>query len=226
MLTLTIGKDTRDVARGTLTLPRVGNWIANLTVNADGPATGSAVATLDGVDMPCHIQKAEMVAGMLDLRLVGGNGGLGKSAQRNHYKGATVRHTFVDLVQGAGEVPSLKASDAAVLNQPLPAWTSLAIPTGELLQALADTAAELLGQDVSWRVLYDGTVWIGAETWPACPADVRILDIDAANSSQLLGTDALGIWPGTTIGNRRIDSVVHQVGGNNRSTVYWAEAHL
>ena len=226
MLTLTIGTDQRDVARGTITLPRVGNWIANLTVNADGPATGAAVATLDGVDMPAHIQKAEMVAGMLEVRLVGGNGGLGKPARPNHYKGATVRHTFMDLEQDVGEVPALKASDTAVLDQPLKAWTSLAVPTGELLQALADTATELMGQDVSWRVLYDGTVWLGTETWPACPADVRILDIDGANSSQLLGTDALGIWPGTTIGSRRIDSVVHQVGGQNRSTVYWAEAHL
>ena len=45
MLTLTIGPDQRDVARGTISLPRVGAWIADLTVNADGPATGAAVAT-------------------------------------------------------------------------------------------------------------------------------------------------------------------------------------
>lgn len=226
MLTLTIGPSQYDVARGTLTLPRVGMWHADLTVNADGPVTGAAVATLDGVDMPAHIQKAEMVEGMLELRLVGGNGGMGKPAKPNHYKGATVRHVFMDLVQGVGEVPSTAASSAAVLDLPIKAWTSLAVPTGELMQALADTAAEIMGSDVSWRALYDGTIWLGAESWPMCPADVRILAADGANSSQLLGTDALGIWPGTTISNRRIDSVVHQIGGQNRSTVYWAEAHL
>ena len=226
MLTLTIGQDPRDVARGTVTLPRVGVWHADLTVNADGPATGSAIATLDGVDMPAHIQKAEMVEGMLELRLVGGNGGMGKLAQKKFYKGSTVRHVVTDLVRDAGEVFSSKASTASVLDLPLKSWTSLAVPTGALMQALADTARDLMGSDVSWRVLYDGTIWLGAETWPACPADVRILAADGANSSQLLGTDALGIWPGTTIAGRRVDSVVHQVGGQNRSTVYWAEAHL
>ena len=201
-------------------------WHADLFVNADGPATGSAVATLDGVDMPAHIQKAEMVGGMLEIRLIAGNGGMGKPARPKHYKGATVSHVVTDLVRDAGEVFSTKASTAAVLDLPLKAWTSLAVPTGELMQAMADTATEAMGSDVSWRALYDGTIWLGLESWPACPADVRILDVDGANSSQLLGTDALGIWPGTTIGGRRIDSVVHTIGGQNRSTVYWAEAHL
>ena len=225
MLTLTIGQNPRDVARGTITLPRIGIWHADLTVNADGPETGSAVATLDGVDMPAHIQKSEVVAGMLELRIVGGAGGMGKDARPKHYKGGTVRHVFTDLLRDAGEILSA-ASSAAVLDLPLKAWTSLAVPTGELMQALADTTAEITGSSVAWRVLFDGKVWLGIENWPMCPADVRVLDADAANSSQLLGTDALGIWPGSTIGGRRIDSVVHKVGGQNRSTVYWAEAHL
>ena len=225
MLALTIGQDSRDVARGTITLPRVGVWHADLTVNADGPATGSVVATLDGVDMPAHIQKAEMAAGMLKLRIVGGAGGMGKDASPKHYKGGTVRHVVGDLTRDVGEVLS-SSSSASILDLPLRAWTLLAVPTGALMQALADTVAELTGSPVAWRVLYDGKVWFGVEAWPMCPADVQVLDVDAANSSQLLGTDALGIWPGTTIDGRRIDSVVHEVGAQNRSTVFWAEAHL
>ena len=221
MLTLTIGEDPRDVARGTIAFPRIGVWTADLTVDADSPATGAVTATLDGVDMPAHIQAAEVVAGMLKVRIVGGNGGAGKLAKPKHYKGPTVRHIITDLVRDAGEVLS-PACTPAVLGTTLKAWTSLAVPTGALLQALCEVA----GTNIAWRISYTGKLWIGLETWPMCPADVRILDADAASRSQLLGTDALGIWPGTTIANRRVDSVVHHIGAENRSTVYWAEAHL
>jgi hypothetical protein len=220
MLTLTIGTEPKDVTRGTLTLPRIGVWVADLVVNGDAPVSGSATATLDGVDMPAHVQAAEVVGGMLQLRIVGGNGGCGKVAIPKHYKGPTVRHILTDLVRGAGEVLSPDCT-TSVLNSTLKAWTSLAVPTGALLQALAETA----GAGLAWRISYAGKVWLGVETWPMCPADVRIISADAPNRSQVIGTDALGIWPGTTIANRRIDSVVHEIGVENRSTVYWAEAH-
>jgi hypothetical protein len=221
MFTIKLGTAEYDIGSGKILMPRTGPWTADLTVIADGPLTGSAVATMGGVDMPCHIQRSEMLPGKLDLRLVGGNGGLGSVARKKHYKGVTVRQVFHDLLADAGETAA-PACEAATLNAPLKAWTSLAVPTGQLLQALVESVDD----EVSWRVLYDGKVWIGHETWPACPADVRILHADGANASQLLGTDALGIWPGPSIAGRRVDYVVHEIGSENRSTVHWAEAHL
>lgn len=221
MLTLKIGAIEYDVPAGRLSLPRTGVWSADLLAMTDGPLTGEATLTVSGVEMPAHIQRAEMVAGKLSMRLVGGAGGLGKPETKKHYKGVTILHVLQDLLSTAGESMA-PSCETAVLNMPLQAWTSLAVPIGSLLQALAETA----GLGVAWRVLYNGQVWIGNETWPMCPADVRILDADGANASQVLGTDALGIWPGTVIAGRRVDYVVHEVGGVNRSTVHWAESHL
>ena len=125
---------------------------------------------------------------------------------------------LADLLQDAGEALSTACTDS-VMATTLAYWTSLAVPIGSLVQALAEVA----GDAVNWRVLFDGTVWLGVETWPMCPADVRIMEQDAPNAAQYIGTDAEGVWPGTSIAGRRIDSVVHEIGSQARSRVFWAE---
>jgi hypothetical protein len=226
MLTVTIAGQQKTVASGSLTMPRVGVWIARLVANADTIPTGQIVATLAGVDMPAHIQTAELVQGMLHLRVVGGAGGMGKQARPKHYRNPTARHVLGDLTRDAGErLSSTCTADA--MNAPLPYWTTIAgtpaspMTTGTVVQALADA----VGNGCCWRILYDGSLWFGRETWPACPADIRLLEQDAFNASQVLGTDVLGIWPGTTVAGRRIDLVVHDIGDPPRSTVWFAEGH-
>jgi hypothetical protein len=220
MMTVTIAGEQKTVTGGNATLPRTGAWMANLVVNGETIPKGSMVATLSGVDMPCFIQRCELVQGMQHLRVIGGAGGLAKTAKAKHYRNPTVRHVLTDLARDAGEALSSTCT-AAILNQPLNYWTTLALPTGAILQALADVA----GGGCVWRILYNGALWFGVETWPACPADVRIMQQDAQNASQVLGTDAQGIWPGTTIAGRRVDLVVHDFGDPPRSTVWFAEPH-
>lgn len=220
MLGLTIQGKEIDVISGTMSLPRAGVWHADLVINSSTVPKGSVVARLSEVDMPAHVHRAEFVNGMIEMRIVGGNGGLGKPAKPKHYKAPLVRHVFADLVSGAGEQLSVSNTES-VMSTGLSAWTTLGIPAGCVLQALAERA----GAQVVWRVNFNGMVWMGAETWPQCPADVRIISQDGHNAAQVIGTDSQGVWPGTTIGGRRIDLVVHEVGATPRSTVYFAEAH-
>lgn len=228
MLALQIGTTEHDIVAGQLHLPRTGRWVANLETTGGEAPTGDVTLVLSGVSMPGHIRRSELIAGRIHLQIVGGNGGMGKLATATHYRGTTVRHVFSDLLRDAGESMASDCS-AAALNAPLKAWTSLRssyATIGTLVQALAETATGIIGQDVSWRIQYTGKVWIGVESWPACPADARIIAGDGSNASQVVGTDALGIWPGTTIDGRKVDYVVHNAGGGFRSTVYWAEGHL
>ncbi|HJX52292.1 MAG TPA: hypothetical protein VJ801_05955 [Polyangia bacterium] len=217
-LTLTIAGQEVLVSKGRITLPLTGCWHADLWADLQTIPRGDATATLSGVDMPSHIQRAEIVQGLVEMRLVGGRGGMAKMATPRHYKQPLVRHVFQDLMHDAGEAISTNCT-AAVANTTLAYWTNLAVPIGSLVQALAEVA----GAAVNWRVLFDGTVWLGTETWPMCPANVRVMEQDAANASQYIGTDAEGVWPGTSIAGRRIDSVVHEIGEKARSRVFWAE---
>jgi hypothetical protein len=220
MMTLTIDGEQRTVSGGACTFTRVGVWVGNLTVNGDTIPTGNVVATLSGVDMPAFIQSCELAEGMQRMRIVGGAGGVAKTAKAKHYNKPTVGQVLGDLVVGAGERLS-PACSAAVLAVPLGYWTTLALPTGALLQALA----EVVGNGCAWRVLYDGSLWFGRETWPACPSDVRILSQDVPNRSWTVGTDTLGIWPGTTIQGRKVDMVTHEIADSPRSIVWFAEGH-
>jgi hypothetical protein len=221
MLTATIAGVRVDIPRGTVTLPRVGVWSADLWALADAVPSGNVAVNLAGVDMPCHVQRAESALGMVHLRLVGGRGGMGKTAGKKFYRNPTVRSIVQDLARDAGETLSTTCLPD-LLARPLQYWTTLSMTVGVTVQALAD----VLGDDIAWRILFDGTLWLGRETWPMCPAEVRIMEQDGANASQVLGTDALGIWPGTTIGGRRVDLVKHEFGGESpRSTVWWAEGH-
>jgi hypothetical protein len=220
VITLTVAGEQRTVAGGKLSLPRSGVWVANLIADCDIIPTGAGIVTLSGVDMPAHVQRAELVKGMLHVRVVGGAGGLGKPAKAKHYRNPVVKHVLGDLLADAGERLS-SSSTSASLGTSLGFWTSLRLPIGSLLSALA----EVVGGGCTWRVLYDGSVWFGIETWPACPSEARVMDVDAWNACQLVGTDALGIWPGTTLGGRRIDLVVHDFSDPPRSRVWFAEGH-
>lgn len=220
MLTLKVGAEEFGVAKGTVTLPRVGMWHADLTVISETIPSGQVTAVLSTVDMVAHVQRAELVNGVLSLRLVGGFGGMGRDARAKHYRNPLVKHVLNDLLVDAGERLS-STSTAASLATALSYWTTLVSPTGAIVQALADVA----GEGVSWRMRHDGALWFGVETWPESPADVRVLEQDATNAAQIVGTDACGIWPGTTVGGRRVDLAVHEIGGTPRSTLWFAEEH-
>jgi hypothetical protein len=226
MITVTIAGEEKSVTGGGLSMPRVGIWLGDLEVNGEAIPSGNIVATLAGVDMPAHIQRASLVEGLLKLRVVGGAGGMGKQTRAKHYRNPTVSHVLGDLARDAGEILSPSCTSAA-LDTPLPYWTTLAgtldnpMTTGAMVQALAD----IVGNGCAWRILYDGKLWFGRETWPACPADVRIISQDAHNATQKVGTDVSGIWPGTTMGGRQIDHVQHDFNGTPRSIVTFVDGH-
>lgn len=220
MITVTVEGQQRTVSRGKVEMPRTGRWLADLVTDGETIPTGRATITLSSVDMPGKILTGELVNGMLHLRVVAGAGGLGKMARPKHYKAPTVRHVLLDLLADAGEQLS-GASSTDVINVSLPHWTTLQAPTGALIQALCD----VIGDGCNWRVLFDGTLWLGRETWPACPADARIISQSSFNASAEVGTSTMGIWPGTTLEGRQIDHVVHHLDGQTpRSSVYFVRS--
>ena len=216
MLALTLASgETRTIASGMVELPRTGIWLADLKLLDQDVPSGRVVATMGGVAMPATVAVAELVNGIIDLRIVGGAGGLGNTARAKHYHRPLARHVLDDLMRDAGEILSPTCTPDTV-STPLEAWTTLALPTGAILAALCAVLA------CNWRVLPDGTVWIGVETWPDSAAVFRSIETDGANATKILGTDEPAVWPGTLLGGRRVDSVTYDV-GRNRTHVLFAE---
>jgi hypothetical protein len=205
------------VTGGEVLLPRTGVWLANLHVNEQNPLPDRLVLDLGEVDMPAAVAKAELIAGVTEVRLVGGAGGLGELARPKHYHRPLVKHVLADLLRDSGETLAT-TSTPAVLSKDLEAWTTLALTTGAILAALCRVASS----DVNWRVLADGTVWIGTETWPDSAVVSRSIESDGPNAATIIGTDIPELWPGTLLDGRRVDYVRHDL-DDNRTTVLFAE---
>jgi len=332
MLTLTSADgSTSLVSHGTVELPRTGIWIADVhMISQDIPDVGdTVVATLGAVPMLGSVAVAQLVNGIIDLRVVGGAGGLGNAARPKHYHRPLAVHVLTDLIRDAGEVLSNDCTPE-IIATPLEAWTTFGLPTGTVLASLctmltpsskksaspnsgtaggnidlnnrpiihnpdgsistvfsmtfgpeadgtwlllpgvrlglkrkmtpreayawyrktgqylgkfptmaaADAYAESLHEDqasqylgttaqpppveVNWRILSDGTTWIGTETWPDCPSDFRSITTDGANAAQVVGTDGPAVWPGTLLGGRKVDFVTHDL-DHNRTRILFAE---
>lgn len=211
------GRPTCDVVGGEVLLPRTGIWLASLRLNVIEELPDHVVLDLADTFMPAAVVKAELIGGVTEARIVGGAGGLGDTARPKHYQAPLVRHVLADLLRDAGETLATTAGRAA-LDTSLEAWTTLALPGGALLAALC----EVIGNDTNWRLLADGTVWIGAEVWPESGVDARAIEADGANGASIVGTDIPQLWPGTLLAGRRIDSVGHDLDAA-RTTVLFAE---
>src|SRR6185369_6195049 len=94
------------------------------------------------------------------VRVVAGKDGLGKTAKPKHYDDPSIRIVLADLVATAGEAVAGSA-DTSMLSRHLTAWTTTSRPVGNVIDLLLRQA-----QGSSWRMLADGTVWVGSETWP------------------------------------------------------------
>lgn len=218
MVTLQLpGSKILHVTGGQVLLPRTGVWLANLTVDERDPLPDRVALKLGEVEMPAAVAKAELIGGMTEARLVGGAGGLGETARTKHYHRPLVRHVFDDLLRDSGETQA-STSTATVLSKDLEAWTTIALSTGAILASLCRVA----GSEVNWRVLADGTVWIGTETWPDSQVVSRSIESDGSNAAGIVGTDVPGLWPGTLLGGRKVDYVRHDLDAD-RTTVLFAE---
>lgn len=216
MVTLELIAGTkRSVTAGQVYLPRTGVWLADLRVDERAELPDRVTLNLGSVAMPAAVVKAELIGGMTEARIVGGAGGLGDTARPKHYHAPLARHVLVDLLRDAGETLSATAGQDA-LGKSLEAWTTLALPVGSMLAALC----QVIGNDTNWRVLADGTVWIGTEAWPDSGVDARSIEADGANGASIVGTDIPQLWPGTVLAGRRVDQVTHDLEANRTKMLF------
>jgi hypothetical protein len=214
----------RAAIEATICMPRVGAWHADIRVDQATDITGRAtISVFDGrLTLTGTVSVGGVWQDAVHLRVVGGGDGLRKTARPKHYNSITARIVLSDLLAAAGEQLAASA-DPTTLTRSLGAWTTNGMPIGRLVSALLDSAAP----GSSWRVLSDGTVWVGPETWPdsgLVEADYQTIDEAPERMEALLGVEAPLLLPGTTLGGRRVSYVQHHVGGAGVRTIVWFES--
>lgn len=210
-----------NVAAMVLRLPVRGNWQALLTIGLSEAPPELDPVTLritreDGTEdlFVGAVRRSKVIAGAdnLSVTIVGGAGLLlAPSLLAQHYSaGASTipaGDVFAGICDAAGERVA-EGAEAEMDAVPLTMWTRVAGPAGEAL----DTLAGIL--DRGWRVLADGTIWMGEETWSDVDAETLERGYaatgDPVDGMVLWSTDGAPFYPGTTIDGARAVEVCYR----------------
>lgn len=208
--------------RVSLLLPRVGVWSADVEVDSDEALTGAVTLSIQGRTWRGVVLRGAVYEGTWRGRLVGGAGGLTRSVEAVAQRGSTLALALADVLRAAGETLAATSGD---LSAVAPLWHRFAAPAAD---AVADVAR---AAGYAWRFLPDGTLWMGAETWPTvAPTDPPevISETPEVGRVVLFGDAAYDVAPGVTLSlpDRdpvRVGCVEHQVSVDDARTVLLAE---
>lgn len=212
------------VVEGMIHLPRVGVWHADLTIDAPGASvamaslSGKALITLAGVDYSGTFDlNGATQQDTIRARINGGAGGFSTVLTPKGYRGTTLKIVIGDLLAAAGEHLSPTA-DPAVLATNLPFWVQVQQPAGLALQS----ALQVTG--ATWRVLTDGTVWIGTESYPpTTQADFVLLSNEPEQARYEFGSYLPTLLPGETFQGQRVSAVIHYIRPRGLSSQVFTE---
>lgn len=209
-----------DVLSLHLTMPSSGAWVADIEVDADELAAGVAIDDGDGNRFVGRVLRSSATSGRLGARVVPGKGGIAGLVKRlaaRHFHGVPLRSVLADILAQTGEQLSPTAQQA-VLTRQLPFWS---IPGGP--DSSPGAALRLLTQAVgaTWRMLADGTVWVGVDSYPkAAEFEREELEPDTVLGTVTLAVDGFPLRPGVTLDGRRVLSVEHRIDGAELRTLY------
>lgn len=174
---------------GRLVEPRVGPWWIETTIfekDAEAaPPNGAAIVDFDG-DLDCvgTISGPRTVNdnGSVSVRIEGGSGKLDQPLGVEHFYRTTLRRLVTALTNKTGDIIDTTA-DSTLLNRRVEHWSR---PETLAFRYLSDIAEK--GGGV-WRVLRNGNLWFGAETWP-------ILEFPHTEETKMGSGNGMRIAPG------------------------------
>ena len=193
------------VSGGCVTFPLVGTWHGELEVAADSAdaVTGAATLSLGGVTFVGFSTPGITDGKRVTLHIVGGAGGLGTAVEPQHYDAPTYERILSAALAVGGE--SLSATSDGI-SGPVRQWTRTAGVVSDAVRAIADDAG------LSWRVIADGSVWVGAETWPTVTVPHVLEDQTPTQSCVTVEVESASVLPGVTFLGSRVTSVVYRIG--------------
>lgn len=205
--------------------PRVGIWSADFEADISEEDAADAFSAADdgtirvtlehaGASFVGTARSAGAQGAKFTARIVGGTSGLYKSIASKNYQaaaGVKARLILSDILRESGETLSNTVEDST-LDKHVARWSRAEGPAKD---AIAELATKL---GLSWRVLRDGTIWLGVDTYPTVTVDhVVIGDDDNQTGQQTLASvdeddsGPLTIDPGCTFNGRKVEQVIHRL---------------
>lgn len=222
------------IIKGSIRLPRVGVWSADVHVDTQTAVSGPVTVTTDdgSFSLKGVAYRSGIFQSTLSMRIIGGAGGLSPAPggvdaplPPKHYQGCVLKLVLSDILTACGETLSTTA-DTTILNLFLKNWVRLAGPGKLAVSRLLDSIA------TSWRILGDGTFWVGTDTYPAAPnTQFDVLERNFGEGRILIGTARPFLFPGTTLtitisgtqSIQNVSNVVHEIYQDRIRTEVWFE---
>lgn len=219
------------VQRGRSHMPIRGAWWAELVLDTAEAPTGSVtIEAADGLSIKGTVQEPSGI--FLDsahVRIVGGAGGLGKLCEPRAFQNAQLRDLLSVVTAASGDTLS-STIDGALLATLISAWSSMQIPAAQSLDEICSYVSKARGETINWRYLGDGSLWLGAESWPTStlPTTDDLLEPDPATGRQVIGAATPSLLPGVNLdGVGNVLAVDHWIESNQIRTWAWtAPNHL
>jgi hypothetical protein len=177
---------------------------------------GDGALVLNGTAMP---RRSGTFGESAVLRVLAGAGGMATKVTPRWYRKVPASRVVQDVLGDAGETLSATA-DQGLLARQLSAHAL--VGTWSSSDALKDLC-ERLG--AVWRVLPDGTVWIGVETWPVGAELGELLSEDPKAQTAEYGPETPTALPATVVGGRKVGTVEHHVSAEKTRTVLHLETN-
>lgn len=200
-----------DVSELNLSLPRIGVWHATVLIDSPKQLSGKAELkfgsqVFQGTFGRNDVDSNLMVRG----RIIGGAGSLGKMLPPRGYRSVPIKIPLQDALFDAGEKLSPE-SDRTLLQIQLSAWSRLQTTAGQVIESLLRSAHV---PSPVWRMLPDGTIWIGYEVWKeAKPIQFEIINSEPERGILTIASFDPVVMPGTVFrfknANRKISNVNH-----------------
>lgn len=195
-----------------LRLPLTGAWRFHGPVDIEDALSGSVTVEIDELELTGTVVKAGFTGGVQIVRVVGGAGKLSALCTPRGYQNPSTRQIATDILS-VGEA----LDDTSQLTGNVPAWAITSQPAGLALDVLMHE----LGDDHTWRVLDNGKIWIGKETWPTLTLENVEIDADPSRDVVHLASFFPTLKPGVVLDGRKIGRVVHQVAEAGILTEAW-----
>jgi hypothetical protein len=222
MALLTVGD--ADVIKGRLHFPQRGAWLAWLLLDTTAVPSGQVKLAADGgLSATGTVKSAGVFLDSVALRLVGGAGGLGTIIPPAAYENGQLSDPLNAIMNASGE--SLSSTvDSSITSVQLTRWTHVAQSASAALDRLAFAAGQALGSTIVWRVLSDGTVWLGAESWPSqdLPAGSDLLKQYPDEGRFEIGAQTPSLLPGVNVpGIGNVAAVDHWIAPRSIRSDAW-----
>lgn len=208
------------VLSGSITRPLRGAWSADLEVDADAAPTGTLTLSGASLSLVGTVVTSQSWNDRQRCRIVGGKGGMTRTLGPAWFRATTLRTVVQATLAAAGESLS-PTSDASTLALPVAAWARLRSTAAASLETLLAVYAPA----ALWRVLPDGTIYVGPVTWPTVTSSAVVQDNRGDEDVADLAGEDLSLDAGVTVSGRRVGLARHRIRPQGlRSEAWWYTA--